>query len=97
MYKNLEAHNKRKHKGEKLKCRSTHSRHLSSLISKKGDGCGDTSSISEVKMEEKRLLSPCCQTSKVVEPPIKVTCLEYHFKNSQFHYKSSNLLVFCDL
>ena len=76
MYKNLEACNKSKHKGEKLKYTSTHSRHLSSLISTKGAGCGDTSSISEVKMEEERLLSPCRVTSEVVEPPLKVLCLD---------------------
>ena len=27
-------------------------------------------------MEDERLLSPCQQTSKVVEPPLKVLCLD---------------------
>ena len=36
IYKNLEGRNKCKHEGEKLKYKSGHSRHLSSLSSKKG-------------------------------------------------------------
>ena len=80
MYKNLEAHNKSNHIGGKLKYRSTHFRHLPSLISKKGEGCGDTSSMSEVKMEEECLLSPCRQTREVVEPPLKVLCLDHPAK-----------------
>ena len=52
-----------------------HSKDLSSLISKKGEGCGDPSSTSEEKTEEEGALSPCCQTSEIVEPPLKVLCL----------------------
>ena len=51
IYKNLEAHNKSKHEEEK----SAHSRALSSVISKKGERCGDTSSTSKGKMEEEGL------------------------------------------
>ena len=49
---------------------------MSSLFSKKGVGCGDKSSILAVKMEEKDVPSPCRQTSEVVEPPLKVQCLD---------------------
>ena len=40
IHKNLETHNKSRHKGEKLKYKSFHSRDLSSLVSKKGEECG---------------------------------------------------------
>ena len=52
-----------------------HSKDLSSLISKKVEGCGDPSSTSEKKTEEEGVLSPCCQTSELVAPPLKVLCL----------------------
>ena len=51
IHKNLEAHNKSRHTGEKLNYKSAHPRDLSSLISKKGEECGDTSSTSEEKAE----------------------------------------------
>ena len=76
IYENLEAHNKNKHEGEKLNYKSAHSRDLLSLISKKGEVYGDTSSTPEEKMEEEGLLSPCHQTNEDVEPPLKVLCLD---------------------
>ena len=48
-----------------IRVRSAHSGDLSSLISKNGEGCGDTSPTSEEKMEEEGLLSLCHQASKV--------------------------------
>ena len=59
-----------------VKYKSSHSRDLSSLISKKGEGCGDTSSTSKDKTEEEWLISLCRQTNEVVESPLKVLYLD---------------------